>query len=131
MAGTIANGFSLDNCVARAESGGIDVVSTLSHGVIIALGAVSEVTSSDNTGVLEPAPRGANLTTITSETEAGRAIAAAGSVSDGEKGLECSTSCNAGSVVQSLGGTVGPAGAAVRLVTDVVDHGLACGPGST
>jgi len=128
VAGAVADRLNLSDGVAGAKCSRFDVVSALGHGVIVTQEVVSEVTASDNTGALEPAPWGSNLATIASETEAGRSVAAAGSVSDGKKG--CATSGDTGSVVESLGGSVSPAGAAVRLVTDVVDHGLASGPGS-
>lgn len=104
------------------------MVSTLGHGIVVALCSISEITTGDNSYLLEPSPWSSNLTTIAAKTEAGSAIAAASSVSDGKKSLEFSTSCDASSVVESLGSSVGPAGAAVRLVAHVVNHWLACGP---
>ena len=104
------------------------MVAALLHGVVEAGASGSVVTASDDAGVLEPGPWGADLTTVAAEGEAFGAVAAGSGVGDGEEGGVGAASGDADTVVESLGGSVSPAGAAVRLVTHVVDDGLALGP---
>lgn len=106
-------------------------MSTLGHGVVIAELALAIVSTSDNTGSLEPSPGSGNLTSVTAEREALRAIAASSRISNRKERLEFSISRNAESVIKSLSGAVSPAGAAVGLVTNMVDNIATLGPGFT
>ena len=119
---------NLGDVVAGWEDITGDVVSALWHGVGVAEVLVAIVSTGDDTGALEPGPWGSDLTTIASEGEALDATAAAGGISDREEVGEGSASGNAHTVVEGLGGSVGPAGSAVGLVADVVDHALALWP---
>lgn len=118
----LADWGNLGGVLAVVETLNFDVMSALRHGVVVAELTLAKVTSGDGSGSGEPGPWGTNLTTVAAEGEAGCAIAASSGVSNGEKSLEITVGGNAHSVVESLGGTVGPAGTAVGLVTDVVDH---------
>ena len=101
------------------------------HCVVEASAGSTEVTTSGNSGLLEPAPRGTNLTTVAAERLACKATAASSGVSDREEGGVGSTSGDANTIVESLSGAMSPAGTAVRLVAHVVDYGLAFGPLNT
>ena len=117
--------------IARGEGLTGDVVGTLLHRVVVAGASRSIVTSSDDTGALEPFPWGANLATVAARGHAGKEVAAGSGVSHREKGGELSTGRDAHAIVEGLGSSVSPAGAAVGLVADVVDDGLALGPVGT
>ncbi len=130
-AGLGALGLNLDDIVAAAEGRGSDVMGALGHGVVEAGASGAVVTSSDDTLVLEPVPWGTDLTTIAAEGEALNTIAAGSGVRDGEEGGEVATGGDANTIVEGLGGAVSPAGTAVGLVANVVDHGLALGPVSS
>ena len=90
------------------------MVGALCHGVGVAVLSVAIATASDHTVGLEPSPGSSNLTTVAVEGEAFGAVAAASSVSSGEKALVSNSSGlvdsgNAVSVVEGLSGAVGPA----------------------
>jgi len=119
------------NIVARDKALNSDVMSALRHSVVVAELTLSEVATSNNTGTLEPSPGSGNLATIATEREALSTVTAGSCVRNGEKLLESATRDNTLAVVESLSGTMGPAGTAVRLVTNVVNDGLALGPSLT
>ena len=50
-------------------SGLVDMVSALLHGIRVTGGGVRPVSSSDDSGVLEPAPWGSDLTSVASHRE--------------------------------------------------------------
>jgi hypothetical protein len=64
------------------------MMSALAHGIVVTKLVVSEVTTTDNTSLLKPGPWGTNLATIATKAQACRAIAATGSIGDGQKSLE-------------------------------------------
>ena len=114
-------GNSRDVIAARKRGSG-DVVSALWHRVVEASAGGTVVTASNNSRFLEPAPRSADLTTIAALRLALDEVAASSSVRDGEEGGVGSISGNADTIVEGLGGSVSPAGAAVSLVAHVIDH---------
>jgi hypothetical protein len=127
----VASRLDLDNVIAFTENVRYNVMSALSHGVVVAELVISEIATGDNTEVGEPLPGGANLATVAAEGLAVNTVAAAGGVGDRKEGGELTARLDADSVVKSLGGTVGPAGTAVGLVTNVVNDGFTLGPGLT
>ena len=123
--------LNLSDIITKREGIAVDVMGTLLHGVVEASSSATVVTSSDDTSSVEPAPWGADLTTVAAEGEALRSIAAGSGVSNGEESLVCTTRADAETIVESLSGTVSPAGTTVGLVTDVVDNRFAISPLST
>ena len=119
---------NLLDVVAQGESLAVDVMSALLHGVVVAGSAGSVVTASDDAGVLEPLPGGADLATVTAHGLALEETTAGGGVRDRKESREVATSRDADTIVEGLSGTVGPARATVGLIADVVDDGLALGP---
>jgi hypothetical protein len=130
-AGVEALGLVSGNIVARDKALNSDVVSALRHSVVIAELTLAVVAARNNTCALEPSPGGGNLATIATEGEALGTVTAGCGVRNWEKFLESSTRNNALAVIESFSGTMGPAGTAVGLVTNVVNDGLALGPGLT
>ena len=126
-----ASGSDLLDIIARWEGLAGDVVGALLHGVVVASALGAVVTSSDDTGPGEPRPGGANLATIAAHGLAGKESAAGSGVGDREEFGELSTGGDAHTIVEGLGSSVSPAGAAVGLIADVVDNRLALGPVGT
>ena len=81
----------------------------LLHGVIVAEFTITEVSSGNNTGVLEPLPWGANLSTVAAHRLAVEEVAACGGVGNRVELGDGSVGGDASTVVESLGGSVGPA----------------------
>ena len=104
-----AGGSDLLDIIAGWEDVAGDVMGALLHGVVVAGVRSAEVTSSDDTGVGEPFPGRADLTTVAAHRLAVNKVAAGSGVRDGEESGELTLSGDADTVVQSLGGTVGPA----------------------
>ena len=126
-----ASGSDLLDIIARGEGLAGDVMGALLHGVVVACALGAVVTSGHDTGPGEPRPGGANLTTIAAHGLAGKESAAGSGVGNREKGGELSTGSDAHAIVKGLSSSVSPAGAAVGLVADVVDDGLALAPVGT
>jgi len=96
------------NCGAIWVFGLVDVMSTNWHSVRITSGSILKVSSSNNSGALEPGPWGTYLTSITSLRETVKESTTSGSVGSGQFSVEGSVSLNAQSVVISFGGSVSP-----------------------
>jgi len=60
-----ASGLNLNNIITFGEGGICNVMGALCHGVVVAGTSGAVVTSGDNTSLGEPAPWGADLTTVT------------------------------------------------------------------
>ena len=107
--GVVASGLNLFDVIAKWQGFASDVMSALLHRVVVASAGGAVVASSNDTGLLEPGPWGANLATVAAEGEAAVTIAAASCVGNGEERSEVALAGNANTIVQSLGGTVSPA----------------------
>jgi len=127
-AGLGALRLNLNDIIAQGESLAVDVMSALLHGVVEAGASGAVVTASDDTVFLEPLPGGADLATVAAHGLALEEIAAGGGVRDGEESCEVSAGGDADTIVDGLGGAMGPAGATVGLIANVVDDGVALGP---
>jgi len=114
-----ADGINSNDIVTASKIWDSNVVSTLGHSVVEAKSTITIVTTSSNTVFVEPVPWGTNLSTVATLGEAVLEITAASGVRNREEVVD--TFSNASSVVKSFGGTVSPAGTAVRLIADVVD----------
>jgi len=95
-------------------------------GVTGVIGAV--VATRDHPILLEEVPRAANLTAVATHAEAAEEIAAACGVSSTQKLCEFTISGDTEAVVERFSGAMGPARAAVGLVSHVTDHVLAFRP---
>ena len=84
-------------------------MSALWHSVVIASSTGAIVTSGNDTSVAEPLPGGTDLTTIAAHGLASEETAAASGIGDRKEGLERSTSGDAHTIVESLGGSMSPA----------------------
>jgi hypothetical protein len=82
---------------------------TFWHGVVIAKFAFTEISSCNNTSLLEPVPWSCDLTTIAAEGEACSTIAAGSGISNRKECLERTIGSNAQSIVQCLGSSMSPA----------------------
>jgi len=107
-AGLGALRLNLNDIIAQGESLAVDVMSALLHGVVEAGASGAVVTASDDTVFLEPLPGGDDLATVAAHGLALEEIA--------------------DTIVDGLGGAMGPAGATVGLIANVVDDGVALGP---
>jgi hypothetical protein len=87
--------LDLGDGTALREGGSRLMVVALGHGVVVTEFAVSEVSSSDNTLLGKPFPRGSNLTSIAAHGLALEEVAAASSVRDRELVSESSVRLNA------------------------------------
>lgn len=108
-----------------------DMMRAEGHGVRVTGSLVAEVAASDHTLFLEPFPGRSDLTAVAAHALALQKSTASSGVSGTEEGLEIAFGLNAETVVEGFGGTVGPAGSTVGLVSNVADHVLAFGPGFT
>lgn len=130
--GTLGGGVLRESIASHHTRRRGDVVSARLHRVRLAAGTlvdISVVTASDDTVLGEPVPGSGRLTTIAALGErAGRASAASSSVLSGEDSGRI-TGGNAVTVIEGLGGTESPAGAAVTLVTNTASDGRALRPG--
>jgi len=108
-AGFGALGLDLFDVVAKRKGLAVDVMGALLHGVVEAGACGAVVTSSDDTGVGEPFPGGANLTTVAAHGLAVEEVAAGSGVGDGQESSEASVGRDANTIVEGLGGTVSPA----------------------
>ena len=84
-------------------------MSALLHSVVVASAGSAEVTTSDNTLTREPAPRRANLATIAAHGLALQEVAAGSGIGYRKKRGEVTISGDADTIIESLGGAVGPA----------------------
>lgn len=87
--------LDLGDGTALREGGSRLMVVALGHGVVVTEFAISKVSSSDNTLLGEPFPRGSDLTSIASHGLALEEVAAASSVRDRELVSESSVRLNA------------------------------------
>ena len=101
--------FNLLDIIAERKSFARDVMGALLHRIVVAGATGAEVSAGDNTLLLKPFPRRANLATIASHGLALKEVAAARSVSDREKSGERATSRDANTIVEGFSGAVGPA----------------------
>ena len=109
LARALALGLNLDNIVAASETFSSNVMSALGHGVVETEFIITEVTTGNNTSTVEPSPRGTNLTTVAAHGLAVNEVAASSGICDGQKSGESTLSGDADTVIESLGGAVGPA----------------------
>lgn len=116
--------------ITQGESLTGDMMSTLWHGVVVASTGGTIVATSDGTFTIKPLPSLTDLATIAAHGIALVHVATGGCVGYGKKCRvgPSTNSVDAHTVVKGLSGAMSPAGAAVRLVTDMVDHACAIRP---
>lgn len=81
----------------------------LLHRVVVASAFGAVVASGDDASVSEPLPGGTNLTTVAAHGLAVNEVAASSGICDGQKSGEGTLGGDADTVIESLGGAVGPA----------------------
>ena len=120
--------LTLPNCSYPLTVGAVDVVVAGGQRVGLASGVVAEQVTGNGSLGLEPSPGALGVSSVAA-LAAGEA-AAGQQVLGGDAGLQSLVAGNADSVREGLDGGDGPAAAAARLVSDLL-QGLAVGPGGT
>jgi len=86
------------------------------HGIRITGAGITVLSTSDDTGLVEPVPWGTDLTSVAAHGTAAHKSTAASGIGSREESVE--TVYDAVSVVEGLSGTESPAGSAVGLVSN-------------